>query len=368
MPTSTSRFLPQAFFALALFASTARAQIPAWAKTTPADAVAAGLGVQMIGADYGNSTFVLTAYFSSGPNTNPIQTPAAYTSPDGVTWTRRTLPGTNSVPYAPRFLNGKFFVPIQPGTQGNGVIASSADGVTWATSALGASVNAPTDLTFGNGLYVGSIASPIPGPNQIVTSTDGVTWTPRSVAANANGGHVTFFNGKFYVSVVNFSVVNGSGLYSSADGIAWTKVTGAPANPGYLAATASTLLVTFQSGTSVGQSLSNDGVTFTTASPGIAFPYDLEIRAVNGAFTATAPVSNSANDFTLARASLDGRTWTTIGTTANQFGANEIAFGNDRYVFVGEFDVFSGPSSVVPGSGGSNGGGTSAPAVTAHAG
>ncbi len=364
----TSRFvLPRALFALALFATIARAQVPTWAKTTPADVIAAGIGVQMIGADYGNSTFVLTAYFTTGPITAQVNTPAAYTSPDGVTWTRRTLPGVNSVPYAPRFLNGKFFIAIQPSAAGNGVIASSADGISWTTTTLGASVNAPSDLSFGNGLYVGCISSPVPGANQIITSTDGATWTPRSITANANGNHIAFFNGKFYATVSNFSIANGSGLYSSADGIAWTKVTGAPANPGYVAATTNTLLVTFQ-GSSVGQSISTDGTTFATAAPGLTLPYDVEIRAVNGALTATVPANSSSFDFNLARASLDGRTWTTIGTTANQSSANELAYGNGRYVFVGEFDIFSGTTTITPGGsstgGGSTGGGATAPAVT----
>ena len=365
IPSMTPHLRLLSFAAALLGATVSLAQVPTWPKTTPAEAVAAGIGVQVIGADYGNSTFVLTAYFSSGPNTNPIQTPAAFTSPDGTTWTRRTIPGTNSIPYAPRFLNGKFFVPIQPGNAGNGVIASSADGITWTTASLGATVSAPIELAFGNGLYVGCIASPIPGATQVVTSSDGVTWTARSITANANGGHVAFFNGKFYVSVSNFSVANGSGLYSSADGIAWTKVAGAPANPGYVTATASALLVTFQ-GTSVGQSVSTDGTTFTTATPGLTLPYDVEIRAVNGAFTATVPANSSSFDFNLARASLDGRTWTTIGTTANQSSANELAFGGGRYLFVGEFDVFSGTTTITPGgtSTGGGGGTTTAPAIT----
>ena len=40
-----------------------------------------------------------------------------------------------------------------------------------------------------------------------------------------------------------------------------------------------------------------------------------------------------------------------------QFYSPEVAYGNGRYVFVGEFDVFAGTSSISPG-GGSNGGNT----------
>ena len=364
--TTRLRFLA-AFASALLCAAAVHAQVPTWAKTTPADAVAAGISVQLTGADYGNNTFVLTAYFSSGPVTAQVNTPAAYTSPDGVTWTRRTLPGANYTPYAPRFLNGKFFVTLQSSGPGNGVIASSADGITWTSSSLGAAISAPMDLTFGNGLYVGCIASPIPGANQIITSTDGVSWTPRSIAANSNGGHIVFFNGKFYATVTNYTVANGSGIYSSADGLAWTKVSGAPADPNQLAAGASSLLTTFFTGASVGQAVSSDGVTFTTASPGLPLSGGT-IRYLNGAFLSAARSSATSSDDNLVSASLDGRTWTTIATTANVFGSSEIAFGNGRYVFVGEFNVFSGTTTITPGgtagSGGSTGGGSTGGGTT----
>src|SRR4029079_9285415 len=49
-----------------LLASAARAQIPNWPKVTPAEDTAAGIGVQLTGADYGNSTSVLATHFG-GP-------------------------------------------------------------------------------------------------------------------------------------------------------------------------------------------------------------------------------------------------------------------------------------------------------------
>jgi hypothetical protein len=152
-----------------------------------------------------------------------------------------------------------------------------------------------------------------------------------------------------------------AGLYSSADGIAWTKIPGAPTNPGILAASPSTLLVTFFSGSTSGQSVSSDGATFTTASPGISLATET-IKFLNGAFVVTASPSTTSFDLTLARASFDGRTWASIGSTANQFYATEVAYGNGRYVFVGEFNVYSGTTTIsaggTAGGGGSTGGGS----------
>lgn len=340
-------------------ASLTRAQVPVWPKVTPADVTAAGIGVQLTGADYGNGTFVLATYFG-GTNAVPAVTPAVFTSTDGTTWTRRTLPGNGSTG-APRFLNGKFLLGVTPRSNfgGNGVILSSTDGATWTSSAiLGATLNAPNEFAFGNGLYAGPLGST---SAQVTTSTDGVTWTNRVIAAGTSSNHIVFFNGKFYASCYG-GAAGAAGLYSSADGIAWTRIAGAPANPGILAATSSTLLVTFFSGSTSGQSLSSDGVTFTTASPGINLQTET-VRVFNDAFVVTASASAASFDLTLARASFDGRTWATIGSTANVNYAPEVAFGNGRYLFVGEFNAFSGTTTLSAGGtagsgGGSTGGGS----------
>ncbi len=334
-----------------------RAQVPTWTKSTPADVTAAGIGVQLTGVDYGNGTFVLAAYFGT-------TTPAAYTSPDGVTWTRRTLSATGTTG-APRFLNGKFLLGVTPSSQtgGNGVILSSTDGATWTSSAsLGATINAPNEFTFGNGLYAGPCAT---SSAQALTSPDGVTWTGRQIVAGGSSSHITFFKGKFYSSVYGNASI--AGLYSSSDAITWTKLAGAPVNPGILAASDSTLIVTYFSGNTSGQYVSSDGVTFTAATPGITLQTET-IKYINNAFTVTASPSPSSFDLNLARASYDGLTWVTIGSTTNVNYANEVAFGGGRYVFVGEFNVFSGSTTILPGGtssgGGGNSGGTTAPAIT----
>lgn len=368
----TTRLRFRLFFAAALAGVAAQAQVPTWPKTTPADITAAGVGVQITGADYGNGTFVLATYFG-GTSAVPTTSPVVFTSPDGTTWTRRNLTGSTGRTGLPRFLNGKFFLGVTPlasngGSGGNGVIFSSADGVTWAISApLGATVNAPAEFAFGNGTYVAPLSS---GGVQAATSTDGVRWSTRVIVAGGSAGHIAFFNGKFYANVFGSGTI--AGLYSSADGITWGRVTGAPANPGILAANATTLLVTFFNNGVSGQSVSSDGVTFTTASPGIALQTET-IKVLNDAFVVTASPSATVFDLNLARASLDGRTWATIGSTANKFYAPEVAYGNGRYVFVGEFDVYAGSTTITAGGsagggGGTGGGGTGGATVAQFAG
>ncbi|MBC7369093.1 MAG: hypothetical protein H7343_20170 [Undibacterium sp.] len=352
------------------FAASARAQIPVWAKTTPADIVSSGIGAQVTGADYGNGTFVLAAYF--GGFNSPI-VPTVYTSPDGTTWTKRILPVTGSRVGGPRFINGKFYLGMDAATNANGIatgvpgaVLSSADGITWSATTLSTALFGPNNFVFGNGVYLAT-ATPASGQaTQVVTSADGVSWTPRTVVAGASGASIAFFNGKFYCTV---SVSGTASLYTSADAIAWTRVTTAPANLNTfynLAASPTTLLAPSGVYGNAAQSLSTDGAAFTTAAPGIALVAGT-IRYVNGAFVTPAPATSSTNDVTLARASFDGRTWTTIGSTTNFSDGVEIAYGNGRYVFVGEFNVYTGATTISPG-GTSNGGGTTTPApvVTAQ--
>lgn len=81
MTTSFRLFL--CFSGALLGSSVLPAQVPTWPKTTPAEVAAAGIGVQLTGADYGNGTFVLAAYFG-GTTAVPAVTPAVYTSPEGA--------------------------------------------------------------------------------------------------------------------------------------------------------------------------------------------------------------------------------------------------------------------------------------------
>ena len=344
---------------------TVRAQTPVWPKATPAEVTAAGLGVQITGADYGNGTFVLAVYFG-GTVATPAITPAVYTSPDGTAWTRRTLPVTGARVSHVRFINGKFYLGMDAATNNigvptgaNGAVLSSVDGITWTAATLTTPLYGPDDFTSGNGVYLASANSVSSQSTQIITSTDGVSWTPRAVSAGTYTHGIAFSNGKFFVAVSGGTT---SGLYSSADGVTWTRISTAPASAGHLTASPAALLVNYGTYGNYSQALTTDGVTFTTASPGIPL-VNGTTRYINGAFVA--PALTNATEFisNQARASYDGRTWSTIATAAlsDTQDVREIAYGNGRYVFVGEFDIFTGTTTVVPG-----GTGTPPPAITAQ--
>ena len=366
MHTLSCRFVSWAVTVATLFLAVPllRSQIPDWPKTTPPEVAAAGLNVQLTGADYGNGVFVLAGSFSVGTTVQAL-TPAVYTSPDGTTWTRRTLPVTSGSTGTPRFVNGKFLLGVNASQGGSGVILSSADGIAWTSSAvIDRNLNAPHAFAYGNGVYVASAPGSIVLPFQFITSSDGIVWTPRIVtaAAGSSTNYLTFFNGKFYAT---FFGGNGAGLYSSTDGIAWSRLNST--YTGLIASSPTTLLVSYfaPATTSPIQAVSADGLAFSPATPGIS-QLSGNINYLNGAFVTPAPAGPGAFDATLVRASTDGRSWTTIATAANQFGASEIAFGGGRYVFVGEFDVFSGTTTGGSGGGSAGGGGSTPPAIVAQ--
>jgi hypothetical protein len=148
---------------------------------------------------FGNGRFVAV-----GVGTTNAAITNAWTSTDGLTWTRNTgLPSGawSSV----KFGNGVFVA------VGTNVVARSTDGITWTTGTI------PTgtykDLAFGNGIFVAVTGS------AHASSTDGLTWTTRSIptGTSASFGGVVFGDGLF---VVHHSAGNSNNMIST-DGINW---------------------------------------------------------------------------------------------------------------------------------------------------
>jgi hypothetical protein len=190
--------------------------------------------------------FVVLAGSSTNTTSNVI-----LSSPDGITWTQRTLPATAGW-HRVFFGNGMFLA-----VGGSGTGAKSSDGITWTTvttiptfasrwlymsfgsglfilsylitnsftrfytSSDGATWTPTADMSgqitavaYGNGLYVGldTISA------QSYTSTDGLTWTAHAISASAAWSDIAFGNGLF------IAVADGVAATSS-DGINWTQAT-----------------------------------------------------------------------------------------------------------------------------------------------
>jgi hypothetical protein len=136
-------------------------------------------------------------------------TTAFYTSTDaGVTWTSRTSGPSNVTSIV---WNGSKFV---AGTS-SGQPSYSTDGITW-TSGTGAATNTHRVIWTGTSF----LCCPVSGNSlSISRSTDGITWTNQSLGSSGTYGAIAYGNG--YVIVVS---IDGVVYRSSNDGVTWSVV------------------------------------------------------------------------------------------------------------------------------------------------
>jgi hypothetical protein len=133
---------------------------------------------------FGNGIFVAVADY------NPSGSELVATSPDGITWTPRTMPlGGEAVTYG----NG-VFVAVGYGTIATSdpnvkvtAAMTSADGITWAARSLPNTGGVPwLAAAYGNGTFVALAPSRSSSYSVGASSPDGITWTTVTMPANKN--------------------------------------------------------------------------------------------------------------------------------------------------------------------------------------
>lgn len=160
------------------------------------------------------------------------------TSADGITWTARSLPAACAsitsqcnVCYSADldlYVIGEA-VPVStgPGGEAGGMLYSS-DGITWnftyKTSNMGGSVGLVWGA--GAGLFV-CVGGPFGSGEHLYTSPDGITWTRRLGTALDPAGWraVAYANGVFVAVTDDTSTYPGVQAATSADGLTWTRRT-----------------------------------------------------------------------------------------------------------------------------------------------
>lgn len=175
------------------------------------------------------------------------------TSPDGITWTLRTLPASMTV-YA--IANIGNIVVVAP-SSGTAAARSSDGGVTWSSMTLPASLSTPS-LGVVGGLFV---LTGFVNASTYYTSPDGLTWTSRTWPATkqwtltydtvgglmlaGDGSSTTYYTsqdgltwtsrtlpavgpdwrrgGRYYTTGVVARYVSGVTIYETTDGINWSS-------------------------------------------------------------------------------------------------------------------------------------------------
>ncbi len=288
------------------------------------------------GVAFGAGLFVVMG--ASGNDTNLRWA----TSPDGTTWTARSQPvggdlktfSTSRV----HFLNGKFlFFTELTGTGGGGFAYSSTDGLTWTRSNV---------ITTGRMIIVEFDASPT---LTVAASTNGaqyasadlMTWTSRPVVAAASGfdhNDLAYGTGRFYSSINGF----GGTTYASTDAVTWTSISSASVPGGGRVASGNGITLLTAGGNFY---RSTDGVAFSRYTPTI--PSGFLGLGGDPHFTGGRFVSQAvALTGTSYLGSSDGLTWTMIGNlpasppitpvggVSRLWVYSDIVFGNGKYVQV----------------------------------
>lgn len=150
----------------------------------------------------------------------------AATSPDGITWTTRTL---TSRSWSEITNGGTRFVTVAQ----NGYSASSTDnGVTWSEAGpLGFGL---TSVAYNSTAALFCATSNATG-NNVYTSSDGLSWTSRNIGAAALSSRSTIASSPTtFVTINQASEADPTKGYTSTNGTTWTEFTLPFANSGFV--------------------------------------------------------------------------------------------------------------------------------------
>jgi hypothetical protein len=157
---------------------------------------------------YGNSTFVAVGW--SG---------AVHTSTNGAVWVKQQPEVGGATLRDVIFANGLFVAVGAFGFYEGEDVFTSPDGVTWTRRATGNTSGATlSGVAFGNGLLVAVGASFIPPDRSwISTSSDATNWTPRLIGLTNSGlTSIAFGNGAF-------AALSGTSVFTSTNGSNWVE-------------------------------------------------------------------------------------------------------------------------------------------------
>jgi hypothetical protein len=238
----------------------------------------------------------LQLYVAIAYNTNFVAT-----SPDGITWTQRTLPVTanwRSIAWSPE--RGIFVIV----SSGSAIAVSSPDGINWTQRAMPVS-GGWVDVKWGATANTTGLFCAIDQGSAIAaTSPDGINWTQRTLPANAAWAALEWSQTLGLFCAADYLSTSGA---TSPDGIAWTAMT-LPAGGGWCSICYNEELELFCMTAVPNQTscaLSPDGVTWTThLLPSSGYWVKVFVAKELGLFIAIN--GNSA------AVSHDGKVWKTI--------------------------------------------------------
>ena len=171
-------------------------------------------GINWVSRVFPTSALRYDLAYSFGLWISPATTATSvlHTSPDGITWTARTLPSASN--WKIICTSGSLVLVVAPSST---IAATSPDGITWTSRTLASTVGSLLSATYGAGLFVVADST-----NIINTSPDGITWTSRTVAfAIGNEAHSLTYENKIFMAAAPAAQ---AAFVFSLDGIKWEQI------------------------------------------------------------------------------------------------------------------------------------------------
>jgi hypothetical protein len=244
------------------------------------------------------------------------------TSPDGITWTARTIPAGDY--YGVTVNTSGLFCAV-----GSGVCATSPDGITWTARTI--PVGSYRSVTINSsGLFCAV------GINVCATSPDGINWTARTIPVGSYYGVTVNSSGLFC------AVSLGSRCATSPDGINWTART-IPVGS-YYGVTVNSSGLFCAVGSSV-CATSPDGITWTART--IPAGNYRSVTVDSSGFFCAVGVGSVGS---VVSTSPDGITWTDRSTTPTGTDYNDTlrpSNGNSERCYKRSIAGTSGPNEPV---------------------
>lgn len=170
---------------------------------------------QAMGMTFGEGLFVVCGGVGGG-------SPFIETSPDGITWTSRTVPHSTNIIYTNLLYADGLFVCTGNFSSPNLIILTSTDGITWTDRTLAATIT----LTGGRPSYANAVWF-VTGGRELWRSTNGTTvWNQEHSHTFSNTRlHKIAFGDGVYSCVGGRISANLAQTMTSSDGLTWTERT-----------------------------------------------------------------------------------------------------------------------------------------------
>jgi len=280
-----------------------------WTSQSPGVTITSGTYLYLESVTWTGSQFVTVGNIFDGnaSSTNYSDPCPILTSPDGVTWTSRSL-GTG-VSYAlssVTWTGSKLVAVGLNNLSGAGALLTSSDGITWTSPSLSVSEGLSSVIWTGNQLVA------VGGGGIILTSSDGTTWTIRSSGVQSDLNSVTWTGSQLV------AISSGGTVVTSSDGVTWESFSsyglsnGQPLYPESITWTGSKLFTVgnqISTGTGYPQNLGNLLTSSQTPSglvPNINPQSFLSLKLSSSQLFATLPNSFSGSSSEAAIFSVSG--------------------------------------------------------------